>query len=157
MHMPATEVRWHHTSVPHTCCAHTFLTHCLPVRWQEPRSTTWRFIPWPGLVQNLAGAFVEYFGDILKDYGINTFHVVGISNESIAFSTSTFTQCCHEIALNNADICVGPFWPTDARMYSFLSHGLRFSSAVYEDEFKMVQNKVESQGLSSAWPLLVRA
>ena len=63
------------------------------------------------------GAYVEFFDEVMKDFGVTTFEITPISDASRAFSTSTFTQCCHEIALNHTDLCIGPTWPTEKRQY----------------------------------------
>ena len=51
-----------------------------------------------------------------------------VSTQSSALRlSSTFTQCCHEIALNHTDVCIGPTWPTEKRQYDLGTYGLAFT------------------------------
>lgn len=43
------------------------------------------------------GATVDFFGVVMKDFGVNLFDVVPTTKPSTEFASSTFTQCCHEV------------------------------------------------------------
>ena len=43
------------------------------------------------------GATVDFFGVVMKDFGVNLFEVVPTTKPSTEFASSTFTQCCHEV------------------------------------------------------------
>ena len=48
-------------------------------------------------------------------------------------SGSSFTQCVHEVALNETDLCIGNFWMTNERLLM-----TPFSGTVYEDIMRLV-------------------
>ena len=61
------------------------------------------------------GAYVEFFDLVMRDFGVTTYEIVGLSEAARRHSTSDYTQCAYEIALNNTDVCIGPTWPTEER------------------------------------------
>lgn len=68
--------------------------------------------------------------------------MVPVSNESQFFApSSSYTACLYEVALGNADVCVGDLWPTPVRQTL-----VSFSAPMYQDYFHMITFKGGESG-----------
>ena len=77
---------------------------------------------------------VDFGLGVLAQHTALRWHEVPISAASRAFAPhSSFTACCHEIALGNTDMCLANTWDTPSRRL-FTS----FTGAVYTDEFLLI-------------------
>eukprot|EP00466_Bigelowiella_natans_P013241 jgi/Bigna1/88559/estExt_fgenesh1_pg.C_340005 len=98
---------------------------------------------------NKEGSMVTFMlHNVFPKYGI-TYDIIQVSNRSNEFSpTSSYTACCHEVALNSTDICIGNFWTTDERR-KFVD----FTAGVYSDKFKLIVKQSSDNELSdpSTW------
>ena len=95
-----------------------------------------------------AGASVDFFKEVMQQFGVTHYHIVPISESSRAYSNSTFTQCCHTLALNYTDVCVGNFWPTLTRMYHMQ---IEFSSMLFLEEFRMISRRASGGNRHFLW------
>ena len=66
-------------------------------------------------LQSRPGSVVEFMNDVAA-VGNFTWTHKPISNASRSRFTSSYTACVHDVALNETDICVGPFWLTPERL-----------------------------------------
>ena len=87
------------------------------------------------------GSGVEFFDKMMKDFGVTRYEVVPITDKSKAYSVSSFTQCIHEVALNNADVCLSLAWATTSRMYAMSPHGVQFTRSVYNADMRLITKK----------------
>lgn len=78
------------------------------------------------------GSTVDLMNDIFKTYNISA-KVTNLTQKSKDVFTSSYTQCVHDIALNETDLCIGAFWTTNQRL--LLSS---FTTAVYQDAFYLI-------------------
>ena len=81
---------------------------------------------------NRIGSTVDLMYEIFEEYNI-TAVLKEVSEKSKARYTSSYTQCVHEVALNETDICIGAFWTTSERLLL-----TPFTTATYQDTFYML-------------------
>ena len=93
------------------------------------------------------GSIPDFMNTILVRYGVGEIETVEVSPKSQEFSSSSFTACTHEVAIGNADICVGNIWPTVERRLL-----TSFTSPIYNDEFHLITKKVDTQDGASFSP-----
>ena len=72
--------------------------------------------------------------DLFAFYGIQ-WVFTPISVESENYSTSEWTNCIHEVAINRTDICWSDFWMTEPRL--FMANML----TIYPVDFKIMVRK----------------
>ena len=88
---------------------------------------------------NRSGSFLRFMDDIFTQHGI-PWEEVPVSLRSQEFSPNSFwTACVHEVAIGNADMCWGNFWPTATRRML-----TSFASTVYDDKFYVIVYKQEA-------------
>lgn len=86
-----------------------------------------------------AGSMVEFGFSALTKYEL-PWEEVPISDNSRAYSPkSSFTACCHDVALGHTDICFANTWTTASRR-SIVS----FTSEVYSDSFLILTKASEA-------------
>jgi len=56
-----------------------------------------------------------------------------ISEKSMSKYNSTFSQCVHDVAIGELDLCIGPFWITSERALQ-----TPFTNSLFNDEFFLV-------------------
>ena len=72
------------------------------------------------------GSTVDLMMRIFEQLNI-TYTVHPVSDKSTSRYSSSYTQCVHEVALNETDLCIGAFWTTSERLLL-----TSFTTAMYQ-------------------------
>ncbi len=78
------------------------------------------------------GSMIDFMNEVAVSGGF-TWTLRSISNASRLLYSSSYTQCVHDVALNETDLCIGPFWLTPERLLMS-----RFSVSIYSNTFLLV-------------------
>eukprot|EP00242_Pyramimonas_sp_CCMP2087_P017029 CAMPEP_0198225196 /NCGR_PEP_ID=MMETSP1445-20131203/100114_1 /TAXON_ID=36898 /ORGANISM="Pyramimonas sp., Strain CCMP2087" /LENGTH=237 /DNA_ID=CAMNT_0043904629 /DNA_START=64 /DNA_END=774 /DNA_ORIENTATION=- len=93
---------------------------------------------------NKTGAYVDFVLEVLHIARVNWTRVE-ISNASrAAFPLSSFSACVHEVSIGGAELCIGNFWTTSARLEI-----ASFTSIIHIDVFRLVT--IYQQSEKSMW------
>lgn len=81
-----------------------------------------------GHLVDRTGITVEMFNRILDDYGL-TYDVIEISNKSkeVLPIADSYDRCIYDVALNETDVCIGPFIITADRL-TYASFSIPYAS-----------------------------
>jgi hypothetical protein len=88
--------------------------------------------------RSVDGSVVAFMHSIAAEVGATLeFHPVSNASRQQVYnqlgSTSSYTACVHEVALNETDFCIGNFWITNERLLMST-----FSGTLYEDVIKLI-------------------
>ena len=82
------------------------------------------------------GSIVRYVTDVIESLGLTWVELPITPESRAAHSSSSFTACAHDVALNNTDICVGSVWA-----FEFRRRLTAFSAAIEPANLHLIVKK----------------